>query len=260
MYAKRSLGQNFLTNTRIVSKIADAGNITNKDIVLEIGPGKGILTKELLSRAKKVIAIEKDDSLFLALQEKFKKEIRNKKLELIHNDARLIQLKKIGLTNHSYSIVANIPYNITGELFELFLTNTIQPKTIVFLVQKEVAERIVAKDKKESILSLSVKIFSSPKIMGVVGRGSFSPAPNVDSAILLLRDIHNPWKNKKEEEKFFSIVKSGFAHKRKYVAKNILGGGFTNVLSIFEKENIPTTSRAEDLPLEVWKRLAQKIN
>ena len=157
--AKKSLGQNFLRNKSVVKNIVSASNLKNNDIVLEIGPGKGILTEELLKNSEKVIAIEKDDGLYKFLKEKFWEEIENKKLNLLHGDILKEKLPKLG----KYKLISNIPYNITGEIIRKFLSGDNQPELITLLVQKEVAKRIVAADGKESILSISVKAYGKPK-------------------------------------------------------------------------------------------------
>jgi 16S rRNA (adenine1518-N6/adenine1519-N6)-dimethyltransferase len=167
--------------------MCSAGEVNEKDIVIEIGPGKGALTEKLLERAGKVIAIEKDCELVKFLQEKFKKEIENGKLELIEGD-----ILKLRITNYElrkYKLIANIPYNITGAIIKKFLTEENQPEKMVLLVQKEVAERIVARDGKESILSLSVKAYGEPKYIMKVSKRFFSPEPKVDSAIIAINNI-----------------------------------------------------------------------
>lgn len=218
--AKRSLGQNFLTVLWPVRTMAKAADVGPKDTVLEIGPGKGILTKELLFSGAHVIAVEKDDALYTALTEKFKEEIESKKLTLILGDILEQDIAKI--TNKKpYKIVANIPYNITGLLIPFFLESTFQPISITFLVQKEVANRICSRDKKESILSLSVKAFSTPVYVEKVSRILFRPAPNVDSAIIHLKDIHLGFENKAQKEHFFEIIKKAFNSRRKKISSTL---------------------------------------
>ena len=254
MYAKRSLGQNFLTSESAVDKIIDAGDVTADDIVLEVGPGKGMLTKKLLAFSDLVIAVEKDDTLFKLLQTKFKKEIENKKLKLIHGD--ILEFETNQLTASSYKLVANIPYNITGVLIRKFLENNHQPECMVLTLQKEVAERIVSKDKKESILSLSVKAYGEPKYVQMVRAGSFSPAPKVDSAILLIENISKKFFDQFSEEKFFEILRAGFRSKRKKLSSNI--GEIvekSKVLKSFEELGLDPNLRAEDLDINGWKKL-----
>ncbi|MFM2357428.1 MAG: dimethyladenosine transferase, rRNA (adenine1518-N6/adenine1519-N6)-dimethyltransferase, partial [Candidatus Parcubacteria bacterium] len=180
---KKSLGQNFLRSKKALQAIVEAGHITEQDTVLEIGPGEGVLTEKLLEKAGQVVIIEKDHRLIPLLQEKFSKEITSGKLKLIPGDVLDITIEEYIPTATAYKLIANIPYYITGEILRTFLEKQKQPEKIVLLVQKEVADRIMARDKKESILSLSVKIYGDPKREMVVNRESFKPVPNVDSAI-----------------------------------------------------------------------------
>ncbi len=220
--AKRSLGQNFLTALWPVRTMAKAADVGPHDTVLEIGPGKGILTKELLFTGAHVIAVEKDDALYASLTEKFKEEIRSKKLTLILGDILEQDIQKI-TGKKPYKVVANIPYNITGLLIPFFLESQLQPTSITFLVQKEVANRICSKDKKESILSLSVKVFGTPVYVEKVSRSLFRPAPNVDSAIIHIKDIHPEFKNTQEKERFFGIIKKAFNSRRKKISSTLKG-------------------------------------
>jgi len=190
--------------------------------VLEIGPGKGFLTEELLKNSLQVIAVEKDDRLIEILDEKFKKEIASKKLILIHQDVLDFQPQKYKLTNSNYKLIANIPYYLTGQIFRLFLESDNQPSKIVLMVQKEVANRIIARDEKESILSMSVKAYGKPRYVKKVPARYFSPKPKIDSAIILIDNISKGiFKNKNEEQAFFNLMKTGFSHKRKTLLNNL---------------------------------------
>src|SRR3989344_6262783 len=163
MRAKKSLGQNFLMHARIAERIALVANLASDATALEIGPGTGMLTRELLKKAKKVIAVEADNELFEKLKSDFANEIANGRLELIHCDIRNYPLHTATAVKRGYCVVANIPYYLTGEIFRMFLGADNQPGAMTLLVQKEVADRIVARDGKESILSLSVKAYGTPK-------------------------------------------------------------------------------------------------
>lgn len=250
--AKKSLGQNFLKSQKALDTIIEVAKISKEDVVLEIGPGRGALTQELLNSGAKVIAIEKDDELFSFLQNYFAHQIKSGQLKLIHDDVMEIEVEKIVDTN--YKIVANIPYNITGQIIRRFLTATKQPSQMVLMVQKEVAERIVARDDKESLLSMSIKVFGKPRYIQTVKAGSFEPRPKVDSAIISIENISRQKfeATKVSEQKFFEILRAGFAHKRKKLASNI-------------KKLIPTDSllpelrdkRAEDLQLEDWLSISE---
>jgi len=258
MRPKKSLGQNFLTSKSIAGDIIKTANLSKEDTVLEIGPGKGFLTEELLKKAGEVIAIEKDDRLIEYLQEKFSKEIADKKLKVIHEDILEFEPVKYGLKDGDYTVVANIPYYITGYIMRLFLESNNQPKKMVLMVQKEVAERIIANDGKESILSVSVKAYGTPYYIKKVPAEVFSPQPKVDSAILLIDDISKDmFDDKKQEEKFFEIVKKGFAHKRKTLSNNLSEYG--NIGKTLELCEISPKIRAEKLSTDQWLKLSEKL-
>lgn len=259
---KKSLGQNFLKSEMALKKIVEAGEINPNDVILEIGPGKGALTRKLLEKAGQVIAVEKDDKLFELLKEKFKKEIGLGSLVLVHDD-----ILKLSMTNKqparsaggfpkSYKVVANIPYNITGAILKKFLSAEHQPERMALMVQHEVAKRIMASDKKESILSISVKTYGEPKFIMKVPAREFSPAPKVNSAIIAIKNISRRFfeENKINEEKFWEIVKKGFAHKRKKLSSNL-----KNLLKRTENSHVEKlgNKRAEDLALSDWILLAK---
>ena len=254
MEKKKSLGQHFLNSPQIIADIADAAKISKEDLVLEIGPGEGILTESLLKTGASIISVEKDDRLIPVLQRKFAREILLKQLNLVHADVLDLELPHIA--KREYKVVANIPYYITGQILRMFLESNNQPKSMTLLVQKEVADRIVAKDNKESLLSLSVKAFGDPKYIRTVGRGAFTPQPNVDSAVI---NIENVSKNRLEgldEKIFFDVIHSGFAHKRKQLLPNLSSIYAKNrIIQAFEKTGLDLKCRAEDLPLAAWVKL-----
>lgn len=260
--AKKSLGQNFLKSKSALATIIDTANPNTDDIILEIGPGKGALTEKLLVSSGKVIAVEKDDALFEFLSEKFNEEIHLGKLNLIHGDILDFDVSALHVhKNHTYKIVANIPYNITGQIIRKFLTETHKPTDMVLLVQKEVSDRIVARDKKESLLSLSVKLYGTPKYIKKVPARDFSPAPKVDSAILHIKEIKSPQLTKKEEGLFFEVLHAGFAHKRKILIGNLSEKYKKKYMkSLFEELNLSDKIRAEDLSLLEWISLARKLS
>jgi 16S rRNA (adenine1518-N6/adenine1519-N6)-dimethyltransferase len=229
-------------HARIAERIAHVANLTSDTTVLEIGPGTGMLTRELLKLSKKVIAIEADKELFEKLRMDFKSEIALGRLELVQSDIRTFAISNLP---RGYALVANIPYYLTGEIFRMFLASGNQPSAMTLLVQKEVAVRI-ARSKKESILALSVEVYGTPKLEFSVPRGAFRPAPNVDSAVLTVRNISRKnFATKEEEERFFALIHAGFAHKRKFVRNNLAEAGLPF-------GNIPEKARAEDIKLERW--------
>lgn len=250
--AKKSLGQHFLTSAPAIEHIIAAAALGPSDTVLEIGPGRGILTKALLAQGSKVIAVEMDRELIPVLEDMFPAELETGQLRLISGDIQEHLPASIGLRTGAFKVVANIPYYLTGLLFRLMLSGEVQPRCIVFLIQKEVAERI-ARSKKESLLSLSVKAYGTPKYVATVKAGSFSPPPNVDSAILAVDDIsRSRFKNGESEKLFFEILKAGFAQKRKVLLRNLERFGKENVEAAFAGARLPLNVRAEDLPLEAW--------
>ena len=252
MRAKKSLGQHFLKSARALNSIIEAAAIERSDVVLEIGPGTGALTEKLLANDCQVLAIEKDDEFYNFLNEKFKKEIANERLILIHDDILNFKLEA-----KSYKLVANIPYNITGAILEKFLSAEHQPERMVLLVQKEVAERIVSRNGKESILSVSVKAYGNPSYVETVKAGSFAPAPKVDSAILLITNISKEFFRNFSEKDFFTLLKTGFSSKRKKLSSN-LSQKFakSDVLTAFQKLYLDENTRAEELLSTKWRDLA----
>ncbi len=186
---KKQFGQNFLTSIPARIAIVEAGEITKEDTVLEIGPGKGFLTKGLLEKGSHVIALEKDRDLLPLLQESFSSEVSSGQLTLLEGDVLAFDPSNSQLVTGNYKLIANIPYYITGAIISRFLSEVAQPSLMVILIQREVAERVVARDGKESLLSLSVKVYGEPKIVNRVSSGSFFPAPKVDSAVLQITNI-----------------------------------------------------------------------
>lgn len=286
------LGQHFLKHGWAARSLAHAAAIRDGEVFLEIGPGKGILTKELLTLAP-VVAIEKDEVLVEQLKTIFVNEIGSGRLKLIEGDVRDLIVEyepdktvpnarrgesgargvptrtmsaSLRLRNEAggavlpggYVVAANIPYYITGEIIRQFLTADMQPRAMALLVQKEVAQRIVSK--KESILSLSVKAYGAPKLVEKVSRTHFSPAPSVDSAILAISDISRKFFDGFSEEDFFRVVRAGFASKRKMLANNLSVVFEKNrVMTAMSTCGIPEKARAEEVALEEWRNLTQAL-
>lgn len=259
-FQKKSLGQNFLNSPGALNKILSSAQIKKGESVLEVGPGKGVLTEKLLSMGAKVFAVEKDRRLIPILEEKFKKEISSHTLKIIEGDILKINLEEIGIEKNKYKITANIPYYITGKFIRKFLEEKNQPEKIVIMVQKEVAQRILAEDGKESLLSISIKAYGTPSYITTVKRGSFYPAPNVDSAIISIDQISRENFIDFNEETLFLVLKKGFSKKRGQLLSNLSSLLPKNtLLEVFEKADIPPLSRAENLSIENWKSIAQYI-
>lgn len=260
--AKKSLGQNFLTSIPARIAIINAGNINKNDVILEIGPGRGFLTEGLVQSGAKIIALEKDKDLIPILSKKFHEEINSKQLLIIQGDALNFPQEYLEEIKHSYKIIANIPYYITGAIFRYYLSQNTQPNQMVVLIQKEVAERVVAKEGKESILSLSIKAYGEPKIVYRVNKGSFYPIPKVDSAVLSIENISREnFKNQYHEEIFFKCIHAGFSHKRKFMISNMKDFfSKINLKDNFEESGISEKARAEDVTLSQWLQLSLNIS
>lgn len=256
MFAKKSLGQNFLMHRQTAERIVEAAALPKNALVLEIGPGTGMLTREILAAGHRVVAVEADNELAPELLNTFAKEVGEGRLRVVHSDIREFTGAEM---DGEYHLVANIPYYITGEIIRQFLTDSVQPRSMTLLVQKEVAERI-AREKKESLLSLSVKAYGEPSYRFTVPRGAFVPAPKVDSAVLYIGSIGKEKLQNASEEGFFEILRTGFAHKRKRLQKN-LAEKFDrgSVERAFQALGLSPDTRAEDLDLPTWLSLAEEM-
>lgn len=260
---KKSLGQNFLNSKVVPGWLCDAGEVTTGDLVLEIGPGTGALTEELLKRGANVLALEADSRAILVLQDKFKDEIKSGQLTIEHADVRELDLSKLNLKDHTFKVVANIPYYLTGFLFRTLLSGSIQPTSLVFLVQKEVGKRAssnIQKGEKESLLSLSLQAFGEVKYVKSIGRGHFSPAPKVDSAIVLVKNINRDNFLEHSADFFFEILHLGFGSKRKQLMGNLSKKyARPRLIEIFNEVDIAPNARAEDIPIWKWFALTKAL-
>jgi len=215
--------------------------------------------------------VEKDSRSIQLLKERFADNCRefnadqfkvndmNKQLAILSEDILKLNRHSVGLEERKYAVVANIPYYITGMILQSFLEYSPRPDRMILLVQKEVAERIVARDDKESLLSISVKAFGTPSIIAKVPPGAFTPPPTVDSAIMAIRDISDRHFSEKnvDIQRFFEIVRAGFAHKRKVLIRNLETViEPARLKEIWTKQNLDLKVRAEDLKLEQWLAIA----
>lgn len=250
--AKKSLGQNFLTSPTIPRFMCEAAKLSPGEHVIEIGPGTGVLTRELLARGVVVTAIETDRRMLTILEETFAQAIKSKQLTIVYGDIRTIPLASI-VPATPYKVVANIPYYLSGYLLRRTLETSPPPTTLVFLMQKELVERI-ARAKKSSLASLSVAVFGTPKYEKTVKRGHFSPSPMVDSAILSITNItHEALPTTHARKQFFTLLHLGFQNKRKQLAGTLLPVIPRSVTTAFlATQALPPTSRAEDLSINHW--------
>ncbi len=257
---KKGLGQSFLVDVLQIRKIIQSAEIEKNDTVLEVGPGPGTLTYSLLHLARRVIAIEKDKKLADFLKTEFS---NYKNLEVISGDILTINFEKLELKPRGYKIVSNLPFYLTNYFLRKMLEEKIKPSEMTLVIQKEVAERIIAKGNKESILSLSVKMYGEAKLVDIISPEAFYPPPDVSTAIIKIKLLKKPRLGVGERELFFRLIKAGFSAKRRQL-KNSLAGGLgidaketENVLS---KAKIDTRVRAEDLRFDDWVRIMKNIN
>jgi 16S rRNA (adenine1518-N6/adenine1519-N6)-dimethyltransferase len=256
---KKSLGQNFLNSDYVPKKLCDAGEVSAGDVVLEIGPGTGALTKELLARGAIVTAFEADARAISILEETFTEQIYTQQLLLHHIDARQFDLDDYGLTDGGFKVIANIPYYLSGLLLRTILESSVQPHTLVFLMQKELVERI-ARSKKESLLSLSVKAFGEPTYVATIKRGHFTPPPKVDSAILKVANINRDHFTTFSSATFFTLLQLGFSSKRKQLAGNLRRQfEIDHILEAFSVVGLDEKIRAEDVSLSQWLALVTEL-
>jgi len=255
--ARKRLGQRFLIDGDVLQRILSAAELTADDIVLEVGPGLGILTRELAQRARRVIAIELDDKLANFLKQEL---VSFPNVMIINEDILKIEPATLLARPERYKVVANLPYYITSPVLRHFLEATLKPSLMVVMVQKEVAEAIVAGPGKRSLLSISVQFYGRPTIIGKVPANSFYPAPEVDSAILRIDLYPKPAVAVDDTEGFFGTVRAGFASPRKQLANSLaqgLGWPKADVLSVLAEASIAPQRRAETLTLEEWAQLRQ---
>jgi len=252
------LGQHFLHSAAVRDEIVGAAKIAPGEIVLEIGPGEGFLTEALLATGARVVAVEKDDTLADSLRERFADAVERGVLTIVSADVRTFRPEVHGVVDGAYKLVANIPYYITGEILRRFIGGDIQPTRAVLLVQKEVAERVAAKDGAQSVLSHAIHVYGTPSVARVVKAGSFRPPPKVDSAVLLIENISRArFKSPEEEMRFFTLVKSAFAHPRKKVLSNVPEEYREKLREELKARGLSEAARAETIPLAVWLSLIQ---
>jgi 16S rRNA (adenine1518-N6/adenine1519-N6)-dimethyltransferase len=253
MPTNKALGQHWLMDRTVLAGVADSAQITAGDTVLEIGPGLGTLTSELLRRAKRVVAVEFDSELARKLPGQFP----GKDLVVVNEDILRFDLNTLPA---GYKVVANVPYYITSKIVKLLMTATNKPSVAVLLVQKEVAERLAATPGDMSILAVSAQLYAEVSLGVKVGREYFTPPPKVDSQVVILRTRPGPLVPPEDERALFRVVKAGFSSKRKKLRSSISAGlAMTKPQAeeLLRHANIDPELRAEDLSIEQWLRLAK---
>ena len=266
--ANKRLGQNFLISEDVISTIISESNLSKEDLVIEIGPGLGTLTKYLLDNAGKVICIELDPKMIYILNERFS---NRENLEIIHDDILKVNLNEIIGNNRQYKnvrVVANLPYYITTPIIMKLLENQYQIDTITIMIQKEVAERIVASPggKDYGVLTLSVGYYASSRIIANAQNTDFIPAPSVDSAVVLLEVYKDKKYDVKNEKMLFGLIKGGFSQRRKVFLNsvesylNFYGIEKEDFIEVLSKHNIDSLRRAETISLEEFISITNDIN
>jgi len=263
--AKKSLGQHFLVDRDKLHHIISAAELSQEDTVVEVGPGLGILTKELAQQVRRVIAVEADAKLASALGDIVgtSSNIRVINSDILQTDpAFLLASSGIELSDSAYKVVANIPYYITSPILRHFLESSPKPSLMVLMVQKEVGEAIVAQPGGMSILSISIQLYGKPTVVDYVPARSFYPSPKVDSAILQIRLYEKPLVCVSNTDKFFEVVRAGFSAPRKQLRNSLAQG--LDILpqesaDLIEGAEIDPRRRAETLNLEEWARIYEVV-
>jgi 16S rRNA (adenine1518-N6/adenine1519-N6)-dimethyltransferase len=259
--ARKKLGQHFLVDENTLQSILDAANLTSDDTVIEVGPGLGVLTRELAARAGWVITIELDEKLADTLKTSLAscENVVIINQDVLGTDPRKMLESRTDFPARlqPYKVVANLPYYITSPVLRHFLESPVKPETMILMVQKEVAEAIVAAPGQRSLLSISVQFYGKPGIIDYVPAAAFYPPPEVDSAILKI-DVYSRPAVDVDEEGFFKLVKAGFTATRKQAVNSFMKGlGLPReeVLAMLARADIDPKRRAETFTLEEWARL-----
>lgn len=259
----KDLGQCFLISEGALKKIVSAANLKNGDKVLEIGGGTGILTEKLLEKGAEVAVVEKDSRLALILHERFDVQRKTGRLKIIQSDFLDLPfpetMERFGWKSGGYKLVANLPYQITSPVIERVLEREFLPSSIVFTIQKEVAERICAKVGELSSLAVLVQVCAKKcEILAKFPAGNFFPAPEINSALLRISEIAYPENLKIKDLR--QVIRVGFSQKRKKLRKNLE--------NVFDKERIKKAwqdfkidenTRAQELPASKWVELVKRL-
>ena len=253
---KKSLGQHWLKDPDVLADIADVAELTDDDTVLEIGPGLGTLTSRLLARAGRVVAVEFDKDLARKLPAQFP----GKNLEVINQD--ILQFDTTKLPQY-YKAVANVPYYITSKIIQLLSESPNPPKTMVLLVQKEVAERLAAAPGDYSVLAVAAQVYYRVELAAIVPAELFTPPPKVDSQVVIMHRLDTPLIDSVNRAEFFRLVKAGFSAKRKKLRSSLAGGLHLEkpaVELLLSQSGISLEMRAEDLKIDQWLTLLSKYD
>ena len=257
--AKKRLGQHFLVDKSVLGKIIHAAELSPEDVVVEVGPGLGVLTSALAQKAGKVIAVELDNELAERLKDRM---ISHPNVHVVNADILRVDLSQLLGPDTGYKVVANLPYYITSPILRYFMENPVKPSLMVVMLQKEVAESIAARFGKMSLLSVSLHVYSRPKVVAKVPARSFYPQPKVDSAVVRFDVLPEPAVKVADVDGFFDVVRRGFSTPRKQL-RNSLANGYgvkpAEIEPLLEHAEINPQRRAETLSLEEWYRLYKAV-
>lgn len=259
VYPSKELGQNFLIDKFTIKKAVKAAELTEKDTVLEVGPGIGNLTQALAKEAKRVVVVEKDLKMTAILRETLK-DFNN--VEVITGDILKTPEAQFKIRNAKYKVVANLPYYIVSPVIRKFLESELPPKEMVLITQKEVAQRICSKPPKMNLLAVSIQFYANPQIISFISRKAFWPEPNVDSAILKISKIRFKT-SELQRDSFFKIVKAGFSQPRKMLVNNLankLKVRKETIKEIIQKNSINLSQRPETLTVKDWRNIAREFS
>ena len=264
--ANKNLGQNFLIDESVIIDACDSANINKEDLVIEIGPGLGTLTKYILERAGKVICVELDERMIDILKERF---FLYENFEIINEDILKVDLHKLIKEEKNgnikkVKIVANLPYYITTPIIMKLLEERLDLQSITVMVQKEVAERLIAVpgEKFTGAITYSVYYYADSENVRIVDKSSFIPEPSVESDVINLKIRGNPPVNVNNEELFFKLIKIAFMQRRKTLVNSLSNSGFiekNKIIEILKQLNINENIRAEKLSIQDFANIANKI-
>lgn len=256
----KSLGQNFLIDDSVLEDIVEGAEVSEEDLVIEIGPGVGTLTRELIKKAKRVVAIELDSNLIPILTEELGNE---EKFSLIHNDALKVNFDEIMAGEKSIKLVANLPYYVTTPIIAKLLNEGYKFKSLTIMIQKEVAERMNSEPncKEYGSISVLVQYFCTTKIIRKVAPSSFMPRPKVDSIVIRLDRLEQPRVELKDEKLFFDIVRNSFNMRRKTLWNALKSFGLDkeSMEGVFKDAGIDQKRRGETLSIEEFGALANSL-
>ena len=255
--ARKSLGQHFLVDARVRSRIIRAAELSRGDVVVEVGPGRGFLTAALAERAGKVVGIELDHNLAERLAQRFD---GSPNVAIVAADAREVHFDEFLEQGTAYKVVANLPYYAASPIVRRFLESSLKPAMMVVMLQREVAEEMAAKPGKMGLLSVATQLYGRPRIVCNVPPRAFRPAPKITSTVVRIDVYPRPAIRLDSVESFFHLVKAGFSARRKQIRNSLrLGLDLSpeDTTRLLNQAGIDPTRRPQTLGLEEWGTLYQ---